>query len=87
MRSLSVKKKLGFINGECKKPTLNSPQYWQWERCDNMFTSWILKYCGKKIADSVEYVSDALELEDICDQTSGNQLFESRCAWYDCLLY
>lgn len=45
-----------------------------------MFTSWILKYRGKKIADSVEYVSDALELEDICDQTSGNQLFESRCA-------
>ncbi|KAH0715055.1 hypothetical protein KY284_007960 [Solanum tuberosum] len=80
MRSLSVKNKLGFINGECKKPALNSPQYRQWERCDNMVTSWILKSLGKEIVDSVEYVSDALELwkelEDRYDQTNGDKLFQ-----------
>ncbi|XP_015159976.1 uncharacterized protein [Solanum tuberosum] len=80
MRSLSVKNKLGFINGECKKPALNSPQYRQWERCDNMVTSWILKSLGKEIVDSVEYVSDALELwkelEERYDQTNGAKLFQ-----------
>lgn len=41
-RSLSVKNKLGFINEECRKSADNSPQYRQWERCDNMATGWIL---------------------------------------------
>ncbi|TMW89362.1 hypothetical protein EJD97_017268, partial [Solanum chilense] len=36
MRSLSVKNKLGFITGEFKRPSSTSPQFRQWERCDNM---------------------------------------------------
>ncbi|KAH0738811.1 hypothetical protein KY290_037516 [Solanum tuberosum] len=36
LRSLSVKNKLGFINGECLKPAPDSPDYRQWERCDAM---------------------------------------------------
>ncbi|KAH0764572.1 hypothetical protein KY285_000443 [Solanum tuberosum] len=80
MRSLSVKNKLGFINGECKRPALNSPQYRQWERCDNMITSWILKSLGKEIVDSVEYVCDAMELwkelEYRYDQTNGAKLYQ-----------
>ncbi|KAH0761703.1 hypothetical protein KY290_017776 [Solanum tuberosum] len=31
LRSLSVKNKLGFINGECLKPSSTSPNYRQWE--------------------------------------------------------
>ena len=62
MRSLSVKNKLGFITGEFKRPSSTSPQYCQWERCDNMVISWILNSLSKDIADSVEYVSDAVEL-------------------------
>ena len=62
MRSLSMKNKLGFITGELRRPPITSPQYRQWERCDNMVTSWILNSLSKDIADSVEYVSDAVEL-------------------------
>lgn len=62
MRSLSVKNKLGFINGECRNLADNLPQYRQWERCDNMVTAWILNSLGKEIANSVEYVNDSLEL-------------------------
>ncbi|XP_069149162.1 uncharacterized protein [Solanum lycopersicum] len=80
MRSLSVKDKLGFINGELKRPSSTSPQYRQWERCDNMVISWILNSLSKDIADSVEYVSDAVELwkeiEDRYDQTNGAKLFQ-----------
>ena len=80
MRSLSVKNKLGFITGEFKRPSSTSPQYCQWERCDNMVISWILNSLSKDIADSVEYVSDAVELwkelEDRYDQTNGAKLFQ-----------
>jgi len=80
IRSLSVNNKLFFIIGECRRSTLNSPQYCQWEMCDNMVTSWILNSLGKEIADSVEYVCDSLELwkelEDHYDQTNGAKLFQ-----------
>ncbi|XP_060182435.1 uncharacterized protein LOC132612115 [Lycium barbarum] len=62
LRALSVKNKLGFINGECKKPEFASPQHRQWERCDDIVTSWILNSLSKEIADSVEYVNDSTEL-------------------------
>ncbi|XP_019251166.1 PREDICTED: uncharacterized protein LOC109230091 [Nicotiana attenuata] len=36
LRALSVKNELGFINGDYKKPDLESPKYRLWERCDDM---------------------------------------------------
>ena len=48
MRALSVKNKLGFIVGSCEKPNANSPQLCQWQRCDDMVTSWILNSLNKK---------------------------------------
>ena len=39
LRSLSVKNKLVFINGECKRPEVNHSSYRQWVRCDDMVTS------------------------------------------------
>ncbi|KAH0731766.1 hypothetical protein KY289_002954 [Solanum tuberosum] len=67
----AVKNKLGFINGECMKPSPQSPDYRQWERCDAMVTSWILNSPSKDIADSVEYVFDSLELWKINDLNQG----------------
>lgn len=57
--ALSVKNKVGFINGECKKPDPDSQKLRLWERCDYMVTSWILNSLSKENADSVEYVNDA----------------------------
>ncbi|XP_047260381.1 uncharacterized protein LOC124893421, partial [Capsicum annuum] len=54
LRSLSIKNKLGFINGVCKKPILQtSSKLRQWERCDDMVTAWILNSLAKDIANSV----------------------------------
>ncbi|XP_075085115.1 uncharacterized protein LOC142168340 [Nicotiana tabacum] len=61
LRGLSVKNKLGFIIGECKRPDPHSPMFRQWERCDDMVTSWILNSLSKAIAGSVEYANDAME--------------------------
>ncbi|XP_019242331.1 PREDICTED: uncharacterized protein LOC109222426, partial [Nicotiana attenuata] len=80
LRALSVKNKLGFVSGDCGKPSPNSPQFRHWERCDNMVTSWILNSLSKEISDSVEYVSDSVELwrelEDRYDQTNGAKLYQ-----------
>ncbi|KAH0696542.1 hypothetical protein KY290_013911 [Solanum tuberosum] len=54
LHSLLMKNKLGFINGECLKPSSTSLNYRQWERCDAMVTSWILDSLSKDITDSVE---------------------------------
>ena len=47
-----------------------------------MVISWILNSLSKDIADSVEYVSDAVELwkeiKDRYDQTNGAKLFKSK---------
>ena len=80
LRVLSVKNKLGFINGDCKRPSAETPQFRQWERCDDMVTSWILNSLTKEIAESVEYVFDSYELwkelEDRYDQTNGAKLYQ-----------
>ncbi|XP_075080416.1 uncharacterized protein LOC142165925 [Nicotiana tabacum] len=80
LRGLSVKNKLGFINGECRQPNPSSPQFRQWERCDNIVTSWILNSLSKEIADSVEYANDVVEiwkeLEDSYEQTNGARLYQ-----------
>ena len=79
LRTLSVKNKLGFVNGDCPRPRSNDPSYRQWERCDNIVTSWILNSLSKEIADSVEYVQDSAELwkelEDRYEQTNGAKLY------------
>lgn len=80
LRSLSVKNRLGFIDGSCRKSDVNSPQFRQWQRCDDMVTSWILNSLIKEISDSVEYVRDFVELwkelEDRYDQTNGSKLYQ-----------
>ncbi|XP_070040578.1 uncharacterized protein [Nicotiana tomentosiformis] len=80
LRSLSVKNKIGFINEECVRPDMTSPQFLKWERCDDMVTSWILNSLAKDIADSVEYLNNSVklwkELEDRYDQTNGAKLYQ-----------
>ncbi|XP_015158325.1 uncharacterized protein [Solanum tuberosum] len=80
MRALSVKNKLGFIDGSCGKPTANLPQLRQWQHCDDMVTFWILNSLTKEISDSVEYVNDSVELwkelEDRYDQTNRAKLYQ-----------
>ncbi|XP_060209248.1 uncharacterized protein LOC132636409 isoform X2 [Lycium barbarum] len=80
LRSLSIKNKLGFINGKCPRPSPEAPTYTQWERCDDIVIAWILNSLSKEIADSVEYVVDLaelwVELEDRYEQTNGAKLYQ-----------
>ncbi|XP_019257841.1 PREDICTED: uncharacterized protein LOC109236071 [Nicotiana attenuata] len=80
LRALSVKNKVGFVNGKCKKPKIDEVTYDQWARCDDMVTSWILNSLSKDLADSLQYVNDAKELwqelEDRYDRTNGAKLYQ-----------
>lgn len=80
LRALSVKNKVGFINGTVQKPAPDSPTFAQWKRCDDMVMSWILNSLPKDLADSLQYVNNAKELwkelEDRYDQTNGAKLYQ-----------
>ncbi|XP_070050328.1 uncharacterized protein [Nicotiana tomentosiformis] len=78
--ALSLKNKVGFIIGKCKKSDPNYATLDQWERCDDMVTSWILNSLSNDLAGNLQYVNDARELwqelEDRFDQTNGAKLYQ-----------
>ena len=63
-----------------QKPRLNSPNFAQWERYDDMVKSWILNSMPKDLRDSLQYVDNSrevwYELENRYDQTNGAKLYQ-----------
>ncbi|XP_049403666.1 uncharacterized protein LOC125867273 [Solanum stenotomum] len=78
--SLRMQSKTGFINGKIVKPNSADPTFMQWERCDDMVTSWILNSLSPDLRDSLQYVNNAKELweelEDRYDQSNGCKLYQ-----------
>lgn len=81
--AMSVKNKLGFIDGMLEKPgasdqiALNS-----WTRNNNMVISWILNSVSREIATSVIYTDSAHEiwtdLRERFQQSNGPRVFQIR---------
>lgn len=61
--ALTAKNKIGFVNGACKKPEIDSPELQSWERCNSMVISWLLNGVSAEISESVVYLKTAY---DIC---------------------
>ncbi|XP_049407782.1 uncharacterized protein LOC125871226 [Solanum stenotomum] len=80
LKALSVKSKTGFITGKVVKSASTDPSFMQWERCDDMVTSWILNSLSPDLRDSLQYVNNAKELwdepEDRYNQTNGCKLYQ-----------
>nr|XP_009768140.1 PREDICTED: uncharacterized protein LOC104219202 [Nicotiana sylvestris] len=78
--ALSVRNKLGFINGCIKTPDEKSAQFENWNRCNDIVIQWLLSSLSKDIGDSVLYSSTAKELweeqETRYGQSNGTQLFQ-----------
>ena len=59
---------------------MDSADFAQWERCDDMVTSWLLNSLSKDLADSLQYVNNAKELwdelADRYDQANGAKLYQ-----------
>ncbi|XP_057250547.1 uncharacterized protein LOC130589340 [Beta vulgaris subsp. vulgaris] len=61
---LASKNKLGYINGKLPRPKADAPEYFKWDRNDNMVRCWILKSLKENIAGSLMNMKSAKDLWD-----------------------
>ncbi|XP_074295987.1 uncharacterized protein LOC141623716 [Silene latifolia] len=77
---LSVKNKIGFVDGTLPKPTSGATKIRQWERCNDMVISWILHSVSSEIANGLLYTETAKsiwdELKERFEQYNGAQLYQ-----------
>ena len=59
MKTALTKQKLGFVNGKCVQPDMNSKEYEAWLRAYSMVISWILNSISKDIVDAFLYTNIA----------------------------
>lgn len=83
MIALSMKNKLGFIDGSVKKPEDNDSDLLNaWIRNNNIVISWILNSISKEILASVIYTTSAYEIwmdpKERFQQKNGPQIFQLR---------
>ncbi|KAL6124974.1 hypothetical protein ACLB2K_077482 [Fragaria x ananassa] len=66
--ALLCKTKVGFIDGTLKKPTEESPEQTQWEKCNVLVKSWLTASMTDEIKASVVSLTEAraiwLELKE-----------------------
>ncbi|XP_031270522.1 uncharacterized protein LOC116128896 [Pistacia vera] len=81
--ALSMKNKLGFIDGSIPRPDGNDSLLNSWIRNINMVISWILNSISKEISASVIYSDFAYEmwlaLKEHFQQKNGPHIFQLRC--------
>ncbi|XP_068309828.1 uncharacterized protein [Pyrus communis] len=70
--ALTVKNKLGLVDGTVKKPSEDEhEELQQWNRCNNLVKTWLLGSMSKEISGSVINCKDArqmwLGLQESCD--------------------
>ncbi|KAL5540460.1 hypothetical protein UlMin_042555 [Ulmus minor] len=81
--ALSVKNKLGFVDGSIAEPPgTDANLFNSWIRNNNMVISWILNSISKEISASVMFASSAreiwLDLKDRFQQKNGPRIFQLR---------
>ena len=85
MIALSMKNKLGFINGFLSKPTgTDENLHSSWIRNNKVVISWILNSGSKEISASIIFSESAVEIwedsKDRFQQSNGPRIFELRRA-------
>ncbi|KAF5471273.1 hypothetical protein F2P56_011717 [Juglans regia] len=60
--AISIKNKLGFLDGSIPTPNLTDALYIPWLRCNNLILSWLLNSISKEIASNVLYINSAKEV-------------------------
>jgi len=84
--ALTAKNKLGFVLGTCTAPTVNTPMFAQWDRCDKMVISWLLHNVEKTISDSILFSSSSrqiwTDLQQRFGQSDGTRFFQVKRELY-----
>ena len=83
--TLSVKNKLGFVDGSLPKPDMSDISLLNaWIRNNNVVISWILNFVSKDICANVIFSDCAadiwIDLKDRFQQSNGPRIFEIRRA-------
>ncbi|XP_061355655.1 uncharacterized protein LOC133300166 [Gastrolobium bilobum] len=60
--ALLSKNKIGFINGSIIPPLETDPNYFAWQRCNNMVVAWIHKSTSQSIVQSIIWIEDAQDV-------------------------
>lgn len=88
--ALTVKNKIGFIDGSIKEPHERNPEeHQQWNHCNNLVKTWLLGSMSKDIASSVINCKDArqmwLELQERFSHVNVVQLFNIENEIHNCV--
>ncbi|KAL6123974.1 hypothetical protein ACLB2K_076490 [Fragaria x ananassa] len=87
--SLTIKNKIGFVNGTLPCPQFNEEEKTQWTRCDALVKNWLENSMSKQIRKSVVHCKDArsvwLELQERFSQTNTVNLFNIETAIHECV--
>jgi len=57
------------------RPAPTDPSFMQWERCDDMVTSWILNSLSPELRDSLQYVNNTKKVHISRDLTFHEKIF------------
>ncbi|KAF5475503.1 hypothetical protein F2P56_007303 [Juglans regia] len=60
--AISIKNKLGFLDGSVPTPNMTDPLYIPWLRCNILILPWLLNSISKEIASNVLYINSAKEV-------------------------
>ncbi|XP_017978371.1 PREDICTED: uncharacterized protein LOC108662467 [Theobroma cacao] len=60
--ALSIRNKLGFIDGTIPQPLVTDKLYMPWIRCNNLIVAWLLESLTPSIASTVFYMSNAAQI-------------------------
>jgi hypothetical protein len=87
---LTVKNKIGFIDGSMKKPDEKKPdEHQQWNWCNSLVKTWLLGSMSKDIATSIINCKDArqiwLDLQERFSHVNVIQLFNIENEIHNCV--
>ncbi|KAL6174547.1 hypothetical protein ACLB2K_051193 [Fragaria x ananassa] len=87
--ALTIKNKIGFVNGTLPCPQFNEEEKTQWTRCNALVKNWLENSMSKQIRKSVVHCKDArsvwLELQERFSQTNTVNLFNIETAIHECV--
>ena len=59
INALKYNNKLGFVDRSVIKPSISSPEFFAWERCNSMVIAWLYNIIDKYLHMSMAYVETA----------------------------
>ncbi|KAL6214551.1 hypothetical protein ACLB2K_013983 [Fragaria x ananassa] len=60
--ALTIKNKVGLVNGSSPRPTVQDNEQQQWDQCDTLVKTWLIGSMSKAISGSVKHCKTARDI-------------------------